>query len=904
MEIEKIISLAKDLGLSKEEVLKKLEKKRKENAAVSDEEVAEQIKNEHKIDSGDFIEKRLATDVIRRRKIPSKVPDKLPIPSVKEEDIKDKVIQPKIEEAPKEPILKVETEKIDKEEVALDKTIESTPTLAKPEEVIVLKERESQPLAEDRKSQPAMEYLPKKVRPIDEESQRREFEKSREKLEKKIEEFSNKKALRPKKVIKPQEKEAIPVLNKDKTLQEQPASTPAKDDKSAAAPKFLKDKKPPEKAVDEESKDKKKSRKKVKDFKTIFDKRKKLKDVEVVVVEEDSKKLKEKANLKKYKEKKQFDKKISTKPIVKESKKKIKILSNEITVSELAKDLNVKAIELIKKLMLNGITATINNAIDIDTATLIATEYGFEIEKIGNIEEKISAEIKQVDREDELMPRPPVVTIMGHVDHGKTSLLDKIRQTNVTASEAGGITQHIGAYLVDLEGNKITFIDTPGHEAFTAMRARGAKVTDIVVLIVAADDGVMPQTIEAINHSKAANVPIIVAINKIDKNSANPDRILTQLMEHHIVTEQFGGETICIKVSAKTGDGIKELLEAILIQAEILELRANPNKKAKGYIIESKLDKNRGSVATVLVTEGTLKIGDFLVAGNLYCKVRAMSNHLGHKIDAATPATPVEILGFNGVPEAGEVVIAISTEKEAKELIEHRITKDKERELIQKQKISLEDIQKQIMEGAVKELNILVKVDVQGTSDAIRLSLEKLKTSEVSVKIIGTGVGGITESDVLLAQASQAIIIGFNVRPDVKARKLAEKEQIEIKTYSIIYELIDDIRKALEGLLDPEYKEEYHGRAEVRQIFSVPKVGTIAGCYLVDGKITRNSKVRLLRDNIIVFDGELASLKRFKDDVKEVLSGYECGMGLLNFNDVKIGDIIEGYTIAKKIRTL
>ena len=619
---------------------------------------------------------------------------------------------------------------------------------------------------------------------------------------------------------------------------------------------------------------------------------------------EHEKKVEEEIEKGEIKEKKEAKKeKLTTKPITKEHKRKIKIEGDTIVVSELARLLNVKAPEIIKKLMENGVMATLNQAIDYETAALITTEFGYELEKEEDLERKILAKYEVEDKPEDLKPRPPVVTIMGHVDHGKTTLLDKIRRTRVAEKEAGGITQHIGAYMVDVNGQKITFIDTPGHEAFTAMRARGAKVTDIVILIVAADDGVMPQTVESIQHARAAEAPIIVAINKIDKPNAHPEKVINQLMEHNLVPEEFGGDTLFVKISAKKGEGIDELLEAILLQAEMLDLKANPNKNAKGFIIESKLEKGRGAVATVLITEGTLKSGDSLVAGKYYCKVRSIIDDKGKKIKEAGPSYPVEILGFSGVPEAGELVIALNNEKEAKQLAEYRAEKEKIEKNVAK-KVSLEDLYEQIKEGELKELNIIVKGDVQGSVEAIKASLEKLSNEEVKVKVIGSGVGGVTESDVLLAEASNAMIIGFNVRPDSKARKVAEQKQISVKTYSVIYDIIDDIKKAMEGLLEPEEQEVYHGRAEIRQLFNIPKVGVVAGCMVIDGKITRNSKVRVLRDNVIIYEGELASLKRFKDDVREVAAGYECGLRIENYNDIKEGDIIEAFAIEKVQRTL
>ncbi len=867
MDMEKILSLAKELGISPEEMIKKIEKKKKETG-VTHEEATEKVKQEHiNPDGTKYVEKRVSSRVVRRRK--------------KHEEPKVKKEEPK--EEPKEDLKEVKKEAKDLKDSK--KAVEEKKRVVK-----------DAPKESKEKEQKSEEEEIKKLE---------EIKKAKEKLEKKLKEQITQKRKKVSKVVHVKEE-------KDKKPEQPREKAEVKDTDKRIEPKVepkieidTKDKKTKEKDFKHKPDEDKKKKRKVKRFKTIFDKKKKLKDVEITDELDLGKEgIGEKGIEAEDKKEKVKKKKVSTMPIAKESKRKIKLESDEITVGDFAKIINVKSGELIKKLMENGIMATINNSIDIDTAALIATEFGYEVEKVTNVEEKIISTFSQADKEEDLVPRPPIVTIMGHVDHGKTSLLDRIRQTNVTATEAGGITQHIGAYRVEIDDNIITFIDTPGHEAFTAMRARGAQVTDIVVLIVAADDGVMPQTIEAIQHAQAAEVPIIVAINKIDKANANPEKVINQLMEYSLIPEELGGDTLFVKVSAKTGEGIKELLEAILIQAEMLELKANPNKNAKGYVIEAKLEKGRGSVATILVSEGTLKIGDSLVAGTHFCKVRAMIDYRGKRIKEATPSTPVEILGFSGVPEAGEVVFALKSEKEAKELIAHRINKSKEKEMAQKQKISLEDLQKQILQGELKELNVIIKTDVQGTADAIKLSLEKLKTEEVGVKIVATGVGGITEGDVLLAQASHAIIIGFNVRPDSKARKLAEREKIEIKTYSIIYELIDDIKKALEGLLEPEFEEEYHGRAEVRQLFNVPKVGVVAGCYVVDGKITRNSKIRLLRDNVIVFEGELASLKRFKDDVKEVQAGYECGMGIANFNDLKVGDIIEAYSMVEKARTL
>ena len=579
--------------------------------------------------------------------------------------------------------------------------------------------------------------------------------------------------------------------------------------------------------------------------------------------------------------------------IPKAIKRVIKV-SDVIQVGELAKRMGIKAGEVIKKLFGLGIMATINQAVDIDAATLIAQEFGYEVERVGmEIVEEMLEETADITENKVL--RPPVVTVMGHVDHGKTSLLDAIKQTDVAAGEAGGITQHIGAYHVKLDKGDLVFLDTPGHEAFTAMRARGAQVTDFVVLVVAADDGVMPQTIEAINHAKAANVPIIVAVNKIDKPGANPDKVRQSLSDHGLQPEGWGGDTIFVNVSAKQRKGIKELLEMIILQAEVMQLKANPNKLAKGTIIEAKLDKGRGPVATVLVQEGTLKVGDPFVAGVHYGRVRAMVDDKGAKVMEAGPSMPVEVQGLPGVPQSGEKFVVVSDEKKAKEIGTYRQMKQRETELSKSSKVSLEDLYNKIKEGEVKELGIIIKADVHGSVEALTESLQKLSTDAIKLKVLHGSVGAITETDVLLAAASNAIIIGFHVRPDAKVQALANEEGVDVRLYSIIYEVTEDVKKAMEGLLAPTIKEVVLGRAEIREIFSVPKIGNIGGCFVTDGKITRGAMIRLIRDGIVIHDGKMASLRRFKDDVKEVQSGYECGIGIENYNDIKTGDVIEAY---------
>jgi len=582
--------------------------------------------------------------------------------------------------------------------------------------------------------------------------------------------------------------------------------------------------------------------------------------------------------------------------------KRIIKITETITVGELAKRMGIKATDLIRALMKMGLMATINHPLDVDTATLLAGDFGYEIENVAVDLDEILESVP--DLPESLEVRPPVVTIMGHVDHGKTSLLDAIREANVIAGEAGGITQHIGAYDVELNGRKITFLDTPGHEAFTAMRARGAKVTDIVILVVAADDGVMPQTKEAINHSKAAGVPIIVAINKVDKPDAKPERVKQELTEHGLVAEEWGGDTTMVEVSAKKRMNLESLLEMILLQADVMDLKANPDKAAKGTIVEGKLDKGRGPIATVLVQEGTLKLGDYCVVGVHSGRVRAMQNDRGEKVLEAGPSMPVELIGLSGVPDAGDVFVAMKDERQAKEIATLRQIKQREVELAKHTKLSLEDLYSKIQAGEVKDLNVIVKGDVQGSVEAVGESLRKLSTAAVRLNVLHSAVGAVTETDVNLASASNAIIIGFNVRPEVKAQNLAEKEGVDIRQYSIIYNAVEDVKKAMEGLLSPIFKEKYLGRAEIREVFSVPKVGNVGGCYIQDGKVLRNAQVRLLRDNIVVYEGKMSSLRRFKDDVKEVSTGYECGIGLENYNDIKVGDIIEAFEMEKIAATL
>ena len=582
--------------------------------------------------------------------------------------------------------------------------------------------------------------------------------------------------------------------------------------------------------------------------------------------------------------------------IIKKTPLTVKI-PDEITVGELASRMKKTAAEVIKVLIKNGVMASVNQTIDFDTAEFVATELGCKVEKevVVTIEERLIDDHK--DSEDELVSRSPVVVVMGHVDHGKTSLLDAVRKTNVVSGEAGGITQHIGAYTVEINGNPITFLDTPGHAAFTSMRARGAMCTDIAILVVAADDGIMPQTIEAINHAKAANIPIIVAVNKMDKPGANPDRVLTQLTEHELVPAEWGGDTEVVRISAKTGEGIDELLETVIMTAELADLKANPNRAAKGIVIEARLDKNRGPIATLLVQNGTLHKGDLIIAGTAVGKVRVMTDDKGRTIQSAGPSIPVEITGLAETPAPGDEFNAVSDERMARQLVEQRKQAEKDAAAKLSSKVTLDNLFAKMQEGEMKELNLIVKADVQGSAEAVKASLEKLSNEEVRVRVIHAGVGAINESDILLASTSNAIVVGFNVRPDAAAAASAQRANIDLRMYRVIYDAIDEIEAAMKGMLAPKYREAVIGHAEVRQTYKVSAIGTIAGCYVKDGKITRDGQVRVLRDNIVIYEGNVGSLQRFKDSVKEVAANYECGMSIEKFNDIKEGDIFECFVM-------
>lgn len=605
---------------------------------------------------------------------------------------------------------------------------------------------------------------------------------------------------------------------------------------------------------------------------------------------------KNKQKKRKGKHKKRREEAVAQQEMKKETPKHI-VYHDTLTVNELAEKLNKDVSEIIKKLMFLGIMATKNEDLDDDAIELICSDYGVSVEKEVILDDTDFEKYRIEDDEKDLKERPAVVTIMGHVDHGKTTLLDSIRNTKMVAREAGGITQHIGAYQVESNGKKITFLDTPGHEAFTSMRSRGAQVTDIAILVVAADDGVMPQTVEAINHAKAAEVPIIVAVNKMDKETANAERVMQELTEHDLIPEDWGGNTIYVPISAIKGEGIDELLEMILLVAEMEELKANPDKPAFGTVIDAQLDKGRGAVASLLIQEGTLSVGDPIVVGNTYGRVRAMVNDVGQRIQKAGPSTPVEIIGINAVPQAGDQFLVFEDEKKARQIGEAREQQHILESRGTQAKISLDDLFEQIKQGEMKDLNVIIKADVQGSAEALAASLKKIEVENVKINIIHSGVGAITESDIILASASNAIVIGFNVRPDVNAQKAAETEKVDVRLHRVIYKAIEEIEAAMKGLLDPEYEEKVIGHAEVRETFKVSKVGTIAGSYVTDGKITRNSNVRVIRDGVVLFEGEILALKRYKDDVREVVQNYECGITIKDFNDIKTGDIIEAFVM-------
>lgn len=873
---KRVYELAKELGLENKDLIAHLEKigimVKSHSSALEDSEV-ERIKSElFAKESKQIVEQRIKSTVIRRRAVRAPLEE---AQALEEEEKKEEKIEIQAQVKPEEK--KEEGPAVEKElpREAGKETLPVTEILVKSEIPVVVpikppKETVQEEIIPEKvgaKNEPAVEAAP--------------VEKPKPQIipvrppimsKYKIAKAAPKKEIPAKPPFKPGEKITAPVqeipvkkeFEKPKKKGKVPVEVLIEEEKEAPRRKIL------------EKKSDKKLRRQDEDREVVFTKWREEKKVAPIKMKK------------------------TEITVPKAIKRRIKV-GETISVGELAKRMGVKASDVINKLMAMGVMATINQSIDYDIALLIAGEFNFQVEP-AEVEFDETALKAQVAPE-QLKPRAPVVTIMGHVDHGKTSLLDAIRQTNVIAGEAGGITQAIGAYHVHINDRDIVFLDTPGHEAFTAMRARGAQVTDVVVLVVAADDGVMGQTVEAINHSKVAGVPIIVAINKIDKPGADPEKIKQALTEHGLLSEQWGGDTIFCEVSAKKKIGIENLLEMILLQADVLELKADPDRPAQGVIIESKLDRGRGPVATVLIQQGTLHEGDSFVSKTEFGRVRAMNNDQGRRVKEARPATPVEVIGFSSVPQTGADFFVVEDEKKARNIADYSLRKAREKELSASSKITLEQLYQKIKEG-VKDFNVIIKADVQGSIEAISDALHKLSTEDVRMKLIHSSTGAISETDIMLASASNAIIIGFNVRPDARVVEIAEQEGVEIKLYDIIYNVIADVRAAMEGLLEPEYKEVVLGRAEVRETFKVPKIGTIAGCYVTDGKITRNAGLKLVRDSIVIFDGKIMSLKRFKDDVKEVQAGFECGIGIEGFNDIHIGDVIEAYTTEKLERKL
>ncbi len=848
--------------------------------------------------SADVVEERIKPTVIRRR-AKKKPQEDLPKEEMKQEEAVEtaevaEAVEGEAVAAPKEkkkPEDKKEAKK--KEPPEAEKADKKKKPKKKDEEI-------------EAKEEPKAEEVPVKDEGAVDEAAGVSEDKGKRVLRKRLKTVSKDEIteiLRPKVIQKPKKEEVA--RTKDKKVKKDKRGKEALPDAVKTAPAPVKK---------ETEKRRRRKKRQQGDVSTEPQKRS-LKKREVLIRTDDTGKWEEGKQFKKEKRRKPKKKeaksarpakKVFKKPLIttpKASKRVIKI-EEVISVGELARKMGVKAADIIKKLMELGVQATsINNVIDLDTASLVAQDYEYEVENVAFEEESIIKDVE--DSEEDLILRPPVVTIMGHVDHGKTTLLDAIRETNVVGGELGGITQHIGAYEVDLGDKKIVFLDTPGHEAFTTMRARGAEVTDIVILVVAADDGVMPQTVEAINHAKAADVPIIVAINKIDRPDANPEKIKKNLMEYGLISEEMGGETIFVEISAKERKNLSGLLEMIAIQAEVLELSANPNKSARGVVVEAKLDRGRGPIATVLVKEGTLKVGDYFIMGLYGGRARALINDKGENIESAGPSIPAEVLGLGGVPDAGDPMIVVESEKDAKDIATHRQLKSREKEMVVPHvKATLEDLYERIQKEGEQELNLIIKADVQGSVEALSENLVNLSMDEVSVVVIHGATGSITETDVMLASASDAIIIGFSVRPEPNVSELAEAENVEIKLYNVIYDCVDDIKKALTGMLAPKLVEKTLGRAEVREIFTVPKIGAVAGSYVIDGKILRGSNVRLIRNNEVVHEGKMSSLKRFKDDTKEVASGYECGIKIENFNDIQPNDIIEAYEIEEVAQEL
>jgi len=873
---KRVHELAKELGLESKILIARLEKigiSVKSASSSLDEAEVERAKKELTAgEQREVVEQRIKTTVIRRRTVvtavekpPEELPEKDAIPPEKEsEDKLTKAAVAKAEKVKKEKMTPPVAEKSEK-----TAKVEAE----KPAEEIAAVPSKGKIAKEEEKTTPV---VPEEKIPLSEKTQKTQ---TKEEASAEAEKIKKTSVVKPTiitkhKIVRPEAGKAAP-----------PSKAPLKPGERAPVPLAEKPKKKGKYQVEVFIEEEKKiPTKKILEKK--IEKRLKKHDEDQEVVYTKWREAKKVAPVKMKK---------TEITIPKAIKRRIKI-GETITVGELAKRMGVKVGDVINKLMSMGVMATINQAIDYDTASLVSGEFSFQVEP-AEVEFDESV-LKTPSTPENLKPRAPVVTIMGHVDHGKTSLLDAIRQTNVTDGETGGITQAIGAYHVHIKGRDIVFLDTPGHEAFTAMRARGAQVTDIVVLIVAADDGVMNQTIEAIHHAKVADVPIIVAINKIDKPGANPEKIKQSLMEHGLLSEQLGGDTIFCEVSAKKKINIEELLEMILLQADVMELKADPDRPVRGIIIESKLDRGRGPVATVLIQEGTLREGDSFISKTEFGRVRAMINDQGRRIKEAGPSMPVEVIGFSNVPQTGAEFFCVEDEKKARNIADYWTRKAREKELSALSKVTLEQLYQRMKEG-IKECNVIIKADVQGSIEAISDALNKLSTSDIKLRIIHSSTGAISETDVLLASASQAIIIGFNVRPDARVVEVAQQEGVEIKLYDIIYNVIADVRAAMEGLLEPEYKEVVQGRAEVRELFKIPKVGTIAGCFVTDGKILRSNNLKLVRDSVVVFDGKILSLKRFKDDAREVLSGFECGISIEGFNDIHPGDVIEAYYTEK-----
>src|SRR5512136_1512755 len=869
----RVYELAKEFGIENKEFIAKLKTLgiavKSHSSTLEDNEV-ERVRREFAA-KGDkeVVEKRVKSTVIRRRAV--RLPEEAAEP--------EEAAAPPEAEAAAEPVEKVEKEeKVAKPEK--EEKIEKVEKVEKPEKPLEPKAEEPPPV----EAPPAAEKAPVKAEP----APKKEPDLSRQAtIIRRPEPVEKKEGPRPPAATIPQTQIRKPAAGQPAPPRAHAAPPAGANARGAAPAADRKGKRAVEVVMDGVAA---KKRTLIKQGIDKKDKRVRLREIE----EEEAARWRgdKKAAVVKMKK--------TEITVPKASKRRIRI-SEAIRVGELAKQMGVRASDVINKLLGLGMMVTINQSIDVDAASLIATEFGYQVEAVTAEYDELLQRTEAEPRN--LKPRAPVVTVMGHVDHGKTSLLDAIRQTNVIEGEAGGITQAIGAYHVHIKDRDIVFLDTPGHEAFTAMRARGAKVTDIVVLVVAADDGVMEQTVEAINHSRSAGVPIIVAVNKIDKPNATPDRIKQELAQHNLTSEDWGGDSLFADISAKKKIGIENLLELILLQADVLELKADPDRPARGIIIEAKLDKGRGPVATVLIQEGTLHEGDSFSAKTEYGRVRAMIDDQGRRVKEAGPSMPVEVIGFSSVPQAGSEFIGVEDEKKAKNISEYWVRKEREKELAASSKITLEQLYQRIKEGA-KDLNVILKADVQGSLEALSEALNKLSTDEIKLKIIHSSTGAITETDVMLASASDAIILGFKVRPDARVVEIAEKEGVEIKLYDVIYNAINDIHDAMEGLLEPEFKEVVQGRAEVRETFRIIKVGTVAGCHVTDGKIPRSANVKLVRDSVVVYDGKIASLKRFKDDAKEVSAGMDCGLGIEGYNDIRVGDVIEAYIMEQIERKL